>query len=93
MNNKREETFFDMNHCRPGDIVVSVHGKEFEYVGRYPEVEVPTGMAGTLESYPHLLIDLEHGKVRPRFVSRTDSGHVYHNRRLPEDHNIVAFKN
>jgi hypothetical protein len=41
----------------------------------------------------YLIINLEHGKVRPRFVSRIDSGHVYHNKRLPTDHDIVAFKN
>ena len=66
---------FDMNQCKPGDKLISVHGMILEYVGHdgschYPHiVKYPNGSTG----------------------SRCDDGFVFYNKRLPEDENIIGF--
>lgn len=81
---------FDMNQCKPGDFVISKLGALFEYVGKWPQDQenIPKFMHSTLETFPHLL------KVpysQKNYVTRTDEGFVYSNKRLPEDHDIVGF--
>lgn len=63
----------NLNDCKPGDTLVSKHGKKFVYLNRN----------GSL-SFPHIIMS-ENGGL----CSRIDDGHVFGKRRLPEDDDIV----
>lgn len=67
----------DLRNCKPGDILISKHGKKFIYVS-YDETS----------SYPHNITDF---KTRKERCSRTDSGHVFHQNRQEGDHDIVQI--
>jgi len=68
----------DLNNCKPGDKLLSVHGMVLTYIRKLPEgsyydheVEYPNGSRGT----------------------RINDGHVYRNvdKRLPIDHDIIQI--
>lgn len=74
----KEDTFFDMNQCKPKDKLLSKHGMILEYVG-LDESNAP---------YRHRVKYPDGGEG-----SRIDDGHVFANKqmRLLEDHDIIGF--
>lgn len=66
---------FNMNQCKPGDKLISVHGMMLVYVGRIGSSE-----------YPHKVMYPDGS-----FGTRNDEGYVYNTDRLPEDHDIIGF--
>ena len=80
-----ERPVFDMNQCKPGDLLESIHGAKLEYVGlRRCGIDVFT------HSVNYLMID---GKdiAPPAPGTRTAEGWMYRNRPLPEDHDVKGF--
>jgi hypothetical protein len=67
---------FDMNRCKKGDKLVSVHGTILEYVGKTGPREYPHRV-----KYPD-----NQGEG-----TRADDGHVFRFNRLPEDEDIAGF--
>ena len=77
MNNTRP--VFDMTQCKPGDRLVSKHGKEFIY----------TKHLITAAPFPHILKAADNGA----HATRTDEGWTYIQHPLEEDHDIIGFAN
>lgn len=76
MSEDKTRHIFDMNQCKRGDKLVSVHGEVLEYVGidneRHPyrhEIKYQNGSGG----------------------SRTDNGWVFLNSPLEGDHDVKGF--
>ncbi len=69
------KTTIDLNTCKPGQKLRSVHGIILTYLGKtgYPD-------------YPHR-VEYPNGGVG----SRTDNGVVYFRKPLPTDHNIIEI--
>lgn len=71
-------TYIDLRSCKKGDKLISKHGRSFTYVGPLPQGDY----------YDHEITDDETGGR----CTRTHDGHVFRNKRLPEDHDIVEIK-
>lgn len=67
----------DLRNCKPGDVLISKHGKKFVYV-KYNEND----------HYPHQITDFER---RIENNSRIDDGHVFYRNRQEDDHDIVQI--
>jgi len=66
----------DLRICEQGDILISKHGEVLTYVEPLPDSDF----------YDHK-VKYSDGS----FGTRIHDGHVYRNKRLPEDHDIVAI--
>ena len=66
----------DLRTCKPGDKLLSKHGMILTYIGPLPEGHY---------------FDHEVAYPGGALGSRTHDGFVYRNKRLPEDHDIVAI--
>ena len=83
MNKVTERPVFDMNQCKEGDLLESIHGAKLKYSGK----------EGT-KSFPHLVQYLSipgenvSGKSKG---TRTNEGWVFDNSPLPIDHDIKGF--
>jgi len=68
----------DLNTCKPGDKLLSKHGMILTYVEKHSGV--------CSKDFPHEVMypDGSNG-------TRTDDGHVFNIKRLPEDHDIVEI--
>jgi len=67
----------NLNKCKKGDVLISVHGKAFIYDGK---------IVG--HNFPHQITDALNTKL---LHSRTDDGQVFRNNKLPADHDIVKI--
>jgi len=65
----------NLNNCKPGDILLSKHGKILVYAG-------PSG----LEGYPHEITYPDGSRG-----TRTDDGHVFRKKRLEEDEDVISI--
>ena len=82
------EQQIDLNTCNPGDVIISRHGVEMEYVGRTP-------MHG-LTYLDHVIRYVKRADGTPfpakSYGTRTNDGYVFKNKRLPEvDHDVVQI--
>jgi hypothetical protein len=76
---------FDMNQCKPGDLLESTLGAKLKYIGK----------EGT-EDFPHDVKYLwapDEKFADNSMGTRTDEGWVYANKPLPTDHDIKGFWN
>jgi hypothetical protein len=71
---------FDMNQCKEGDLLESIHGVKLEYVGKNGTATFPHRVKYLYEHFPD-----------NSFGTRTEEGFVYDNKPLPEDHDIKGF--
>ena len=75
----------DLRTCKPGDILVSVHGAVLVYVGAAQEEDL---------NFPHVAKFLSHPD-RPilvgEYATRTDDGYMWASSRTKGDHDIVII--
>jgi hypothetical protein len=71
----------DLKTCKPGDILISCHGKRFVYIEYKPE-----------QKYPHIIQCESEYQEKTNFGwgTRLDDGKVA-NRSLPTDHDIIEI--
>jgi hypothetical protein len=83
----------NLNDCSPGDILISKGGAKFRYVGKDPGA-APLYMRAALQTYPHLLLDLDvYGETDgdPSYVTRLDDGRVYTDPSYDSQFDIVGY--
>lgn len=73
---KKKKIEIDLNTCKPGDVLVSVHGHAFIYSHKEPD-----------HAFPHKIKDA----LNDEPGSRIDNGQVFAKNRMPEDHDIVKI--